>query len=172
MQQVLLLITTLCLLITGNYTTVALSQNVAYRQHNLEIKSSLIPLAVWYPTNQDSIEDSASDKTATATATYPYAISIRRIVKLLIGSSFLPDFKFLVKDINVVAKPSSGSFKITQCSGGTQEPKNVPIVLACHGYLGSRFDLHHICSALASKGSLSILAISFIFTFFSSYLGI
>ena len=127
------------------------TNNVAYKQVDLLINSRNVPLAMWYPTT-------ISPETSDNIATYPYGISIRRIAKLLVGASFIPDFSFLKREFPIIPKPGADyQVVLDSSSERVQYEKQYPIVLACHGFLGSRFDLHHICADLASKGIIVVV---------------
>ena len=122
------------------------TRKVGFVSRCLDIKGRQTPLAIWLPLQENVV--------TTATAKYPHQISIKRIVKMLLGTKIIPNFSFLTKNF-AIQDNEVFSCDEKQCEKLKQALKT-PIVLASHGYLGSRFDLTHICKRLAKEGILAI----------------
>ena len=125
-------------------------KKVGYLSRNLDLKGRQIPLAIWLPI----VETDNNDITDTAlVATYSHQISIKRIVKMLLGFKAIPNFSFLTKSFSI---KDDDVISCDENQHLSQQSLQLPIVLASHGYLGSRFDLTHICKSLAKEGMLVV----------------
>lgn len=137
----------------------ASTRTVAYKA--LTISGDLgvtVPVACWFPTTNDGASTASPrqarsifgvpcnpfGKGRSSLLTYEHRISVRRIGELLAGWDFIPSF--VSKDYALAP-----AFQIAD--GSTMElPKEGPVVLLAHGYLGSRFDLSHLAEKLAGEG--------------------
>lgn len=117
-------------------------KQVAYRSLSVTVDDQTIPFAFWYPTNS-SPQENQSD------IYYKHSISLQKIGKLLANWN-LPSFLRKNYDMG----PTGKDFVID----GTNIPipKDAPVVLLAHGYLGSRFDLSHIAEALSQQGFICV----------------
>eukprot|EP00560_Eucampia_antarctica_P008148 CAMPEP_0197826624 /NCGR_PEP_ID=MMETSP1437-20131217/3562_1 /TAXON_ID=49252 ORGANISM="Eucampia antarctica, Strain CCMP1452" /NCGR_SAMPLE_ID=MMETSP1437 /ASSEMBLY_ACC=CAM_ASM_001096 /LENGTH=433 /DNA_ID=CAMNT_0043427141 /DNA_START=160 /DNA_END=1461 /DNA_ORIENTATION=+ len=143
-----------------------MTSTIAYRSLSISInKDTNVPVAVWYPTKQ---KEDASDKKmdgkksmimdypklkdnaeVNAAATYQHRISLKKIGKLLVGWDLIPEFAS--KDFTL--KPTLlNNYVVDGVSLDISIPKNGPLILLAHGYLGSRFDLSHLAEQLAQEG--------------------
>jgi len=99
-----------------------------------------IPVSVWYPVEE---EDS---KASGMAAKYPHKISVGKIATLLTrGKLNVPSF----------IGPSttlSGTSPLVPGAAPPAEKGSLPGIIFAHGYLGSRYDMMHICEELASMG--------------------
>ena len=77
---------------------------------------------------------------------YSHRISVKRIGSLLAKLEFIPEFA--KKDFQL--EPTTKIRTVYGKSGSF--PKDRPVVLLAHGFLGSRFDLSHLAEELASQG--------------------
>eukprot|EP00439_Symbiodinium_sp_Y106_P037833 s1516_g4.t1 len=123
---------------------------VGYRSIQLRIGQKQVPTSVWYP---------AQNKP------YQHFISVGKIVEVLQGA-LLPrsvgwEFDLqaglpIFADASPLAPETSAASETPtrlqqlRSSGGLL-PKNCAVIFA-HGYLGSRFDMLHLCERLASQG--------------------
>ena len=85
--------------------TKSVFKSVAFRDLALHIKGSVVPIAIWQP--QESV--GGSDP-----VTYKHRISIRKIARMLVGASFIPDFDLLKRETDIVPKPMNKNFEFTQ----------------------------------------------------------
>ena len=148
--------------VNGDYTGDATlySSSVAYRSLSIPLtnfNNVKVPVAVWHPTASKNNEDdtqkppimdypSINTMTMKNGATYSHRISVKKIGKMLAGWDFIPDFAS--KDF--ILQPTNPKVQLSD----EEIPKNGPLVLLAHGYLGSRFDLSHLAESLAQKGKL------------------
>jgi len=96
----------------------------------------VVPVAVWYPTYGTG-----------PTPTYPHAISVAKIARVLLNTPIRLTPRFLDRDFPL--EPSAGVVRASTSA----PPKNARgAVVLCHGYLGSRFDLVDLAEALAASG--------------------
>ena len=96
----------------------------------------VVPVAVWYPTDGTG-----------PTPTYPHAISVAKIARVLLNTPSRLTPRFLDRDFPL--EPSAGVVRASTSA----PPKNARgAVVLCHGYLGSRFDLVDLAEALAASG--------------------
>mmetsp|Transcript_8497 Transcript_8497/g.21211 ORF Transcript_8497/g.21211 Transcript_8497/m.21211 type:complete len:403 (+) Transcript_8497:32-1240(+) len=109
---------------------------LGYQDLDLLLGGESIPISVWYPP-----EDGGS--AVAGAAKYPHKISVGKITTLLTrGSLKAPEF----------LGPSTTLAGEAQLKKGASPQPGLPAIIFCHGYLGSRFDMLHVCEALASKG--------------------
>ena len=138
----------LIVLLFSSFLMQSTCNRVGYLSRFVNLKGRQIPLAIWLPIQE-------SDDVITSTAIYPHQISIKRIVKMLLGFKALPNFAFFTKtfdlhDRDVISIESESQRQQLQIFNSSS------IVLASHGYLGSRFDLAHICKSLAKEGMVVV----------------
>ncbi|CAJ1397956.1 unnamed protein product [Effrenium voratum] len=107
------------------------------------------PVSLWYPTRA---------KGAVEKAPYRHYISVARIVELLQGAQ-LPNlgWEFRLKadspiqvDAPFASDAAASELQLARARHGAG-PARCAVVFA-HGYLGSRFDMLHLCERLAQKG--------------------
>ena len=116
---------------------------VEYATVNLALAGQSVPLSVWSPLS--SVNSSLERQTQTAA--YEYRISISKIVKLLVGVSLPLD----IGKTSVLLRPEG---LVVESSGDNRRSGDLPVILFCHGYLGSRLDFCHVCERLAGEGFL------------------
>jgi len=125
--------------------------NVAYKP--LSISGDLgvnVPVACWFPVDQNALQGPTTEGTDTVgilqqLSSYKHRISIRRIAQLLARIDWIPEFA----NRNFDLQPASSSVADGE---SLPFPKQGPVVLLAHGYLGSRFDLSHLAENLAKQG--------------------
>ena len=116
---------------------------VAFKGFELPIEEFQVrvPVACWFPTDQQSPEVQAQSQPAT----YDYRISVRRIGQLLADWQFIPGL--VARDFSL--SPTSA---FVSDGSSSELPKSGPVIILAHGFLGSRFDLSHLAEALAAEG--------------------
>ena len=139
---------------------------VIYQPLSIDIDGVRIPIAAWYPSNNENSSDSSKEECATAVTndvSYEYRISVSKIGKYLAQWN-LPTF--LDRNFKLLPSMTNGAVVVVQSipsndknSDSIQQlqllPKSsYPTVLLAHGFLGSRFDLSHLGETLASNGFL------------------
>jgi len=130
--------------------TATAAATVAYRELKIGLPQFNIdvPVAMWFKAEEDD-ETSATQTTQTQkqnSVVYSHRISVKRIGTLLAGMTFIPEF--VAKDFQLGPTTSANTI-----SGESLPfPKDKPVVLLAHGFLGSRFDLSHLAEALAQQG--------------------
>jgi dienelactone hydrolase len=112
----------------------------------------VVPVAVWYPTVvADPLveKDPSLRPTPAAAATYPHAISVAKIARVLLNAPASTP-RVLDRDVPLAMAPG-----VAPSSSATPPSDAVRgAVVLCHGYLGSRFDLVDLAEALAASGFL------------------
>ena len=139
---------------------------VIYQPLSIDIDGVRIPIAAWYPSNNDNSSDDKDSECATAVTndvSYEYRISVSKIGKYLAQWN-LPTF--LDRNFKLSPSMTNGAVVVVQSIPSNDEncdsiqqlqllPKSsYPMVLLAHGFLGSRFDLSHLGETLASNGFL------------------
>ena len=110
-----------------------IAMSAAYRSASVEVAGADIPVALWLPPAAAALDFGAP------AAEYAYRIDLGRIASKL-GLGFL------------------GWLPARDCPlpigqlAETHAPRKNCAILFAHGYLGSRFDLQHVCEALAADG--------------------
>ena len=106
-----------------------------------ERQFQFVPVALWYPTAKAAavhIPAAAEGQSPAATTTYPHAISVAKIARVLLNA---PEGtpRWLDRDVPLRATP--GVVKATPGSDLGLDPGVTPrgAVILCHGYLGSRW---------------------------------
>lgn len=124
-----------------SYNTVDI---IAYQDLKLNIPQFGInvPVATWYKPD----EELTSTELSNEKVLYSHRISVKRIGSLLAKLDFIP--AFVAKDFQL--EPTTKINTIYGKNGSF--PKDRPVVLLAHGFLGSRFDLSHLAEELASEG--------------------
>ena len=120
---------------------------IIYQPLSINVDGVEVPVAAWYQSKTSDIGGRQGGSTSTS---YKHRISISKIGKNLAGWK-LPSFI----DRNFSLRPSSNNVQEVSSSSNnllTSAGDNVRVVLLCHGYLGSRFDLSHLGEDLASAG--------------------
>eukprot|EP00614_Pseudopedinella_elastica_P033045 CAMPEP_0172633594 /NCGR_PEP_ID=MMETSP1068-20121228/190215_1 /TAXON_ID=35684 /ORGANISM="Pseudopedinella elastica, Strain CCMP716" /LENGTH=407 /DNA_ID=CAMNT_0013445329 /DNA_START=55 /DNA_END=1278 /DNA_ORIENTATION=- len=121
---------------------------VGYSSRSIRLSTgTLVPVALWYPADQDTA--AALQATAAfASKPYRYRISVSKIFQMLLGIK--PPFD-IAREIELgsahpdeVIAVAEGEMRKSQA--------DLPAVVFCHGFLGSRFDFHHVCESLAAQG--------------------
>ncbi|GFH61934.1 hypothetical protein CTEN210_18410 [Chaetoceros tenuissimus] len=117
---------------------------IAYQDLKLNIPQFGInvPVATWYKPD----EELTSTELSNEKVLYSHRISVKRIGSLLAKLDFIP--AFVAKDFQL--EPTTKINTIYGKNGSF--PKDRPVVLLAHGFLGSRFDLSHLAEELASEG--------------------
>ena len=113
----------------------------------------VVPVAVWYPVVAAAdplVEKNPSPRpTPAAAATYPHAISVAKIARVLLNAPASTP-RVLDRDVPLAMAPG-----VAPRSSATPPSDAVRgAVVLCHGYLGSRFDLVDLAEALAASGFL------------------
>jgi len=113
----------------------------------------VVPVAVWYPVVAAAdplVEKNPSPRpTPAAAATYPHAISVAKIARVLLNAPASTP-RVLDRDVPLAMAPG-----VAPSSSATPPSDAVRgAVVLCHGYLGSRFDLVDLAEALAASGFL------------------
>jgi len=114
----------------------------------------VVPVAVWYPVvvavADPLVEKNPSPRpTPAAAATYPHAISVAKIARVLLNAPASTP-RVLDRDVPLAMAPG-----VAPRSSATPPSDAVRgAVVLCHGYLGSRFDLVDLAEALAASGFL------------------
>ena len=121
-----------CSTVDYRSTTVTAGTAVDYRSTTVTVGTAAVPVSIWSPPSASS---------SVTPLTYDYRIDLGRIAaKLKVGwLGWLP----------------AKSYKLA-CAGAAapEAPTAKPgdAILFTHGFLGSRFDMAHVCEALAAAG--------------------
>ncbi|CAE7366051.1 unnamed protein product [Symbiodinium natans] len=134
---------------------------VGYRSIQLQVGAKQVPTSVWYPAQVGK----AAARIAADKKPYQHFISVGKIVEVLQGALLprsvgwefdlqagLPifaDAPALVPDTSAASDVPTRLQQLRTSAG--LRPQNCAIIFA-HGYLGSRFDMLHLCERLASQG--------------------
>ncbi len=110
-----------------------IAMSAAYRSASVEVAGASVPVALWLPPAAAAVDFGAP------AADYAYRIDLGRIASKL-GLGFLGWLP--ARDCPLPI----GQF------AETHAPRKNCAILFAHGYLGSRFDLQHVCEALAADG--------------------
>ena len=107
----------------------------SFELSSVDVGGASVPLAIWTPGGA-----------AGRPETYPYAVDVGKIAaKLRVGwLSWLPRFD---KPLPCGAAPWAGL-----PSGFDSSAKSGDAIVFAHGFLGSPYDMAHICEALAADG--------------------
>ena len=138
---------------------------VIYQPLSIDIDGVRIPIAAWYPSNNENSSDSKEDCATAVTndVSYEYRISVSKIGKYLaqwnLPTFFDRNFKLLPSMTNgavvvVQSIPSNDKNGDSLQQLQLLPQSSYPMVLLAHGFLGSRFDLSHLGETLASNGFL------------------
>jgi len=125
-----------------------MNNEVGYSSLSMLVMNTQIPVAAWYPIVKDDEESNINTKKEEHTkqeTCYSHRISIKRIGELLAQWNFIPEFASKSYELQ-------SNIPIKIVDNNELPSANGPVVLFAHGYLGSRFDLAHICEALAQDG--------------------
>lgn len=134
---------------------------VGYRSIQLRVGQKQVPTSVWYPAQVGK----ATANIAAEKKPYQHFISVGKIVEVLQGA-LLPrsvgwefdlqagmpifaDASPLVPETSAASETPTRLQQLRSSAGLL--PKNCAVIFA-HGYLGSRFDMLHLCERLASQG--------------------
>ena len=120
------------------------TNTIAYQDLKLNISQYdiSVPVSTWYKPD----EELTSSELSNEKVLYSHRISVKRIGSLLAKLDFIP--AFVAKDFQL--EPTTKMNTIYGKNGSF--PKDRPVVLLAHGFLGSRFDLSHLAEELASQG--------------------
>jgi len=111
---------------------------VGYQDISVSVGGEKIPVSVWYPPST-----SESTQARPTQAQYPHKISVGKIATLLTrGSLSVPSF----------VGPSTTLASGVRVLEGAAPAEGRPVIIFAHGYLGSRYDMMHVCEDLASRG--------------------
>mmetsp|Transcript_29564 Transcript_29564/g.74366 ORF Transcript_29564/g.74366 Transcript_29564/m.74366 type:complete len:420 (-) Transcript_29564:96-1355(-) len=112
---------------------------VGYQDVSVKVGGQSIPVSIWYPIDKSD----PSSASAPSQANYPHKISVGKIATLLTrGQLSVPSF----------VGPSTSLKSGIRVVKGAAPSEGRPAVVFAHGYLGSRYDMMHVCEDLASKG--------------------
>lgn len=125
-------------------TSITAKQPIAYKSLFVPMQDFgvNVPVACWFPAPKQQAKSNL--------ASYQHRISVRRIGQLLAGWNFIPEFT----SRQFALRPTISSVLDGQdlALSSTRQP----VVLLCHGYLGSRFDLSHLAERLAEQGFICL----------------
>ena len=114
----------------------------------------VVPVAVWYPVVAAAdplVEKNPSPRpTPAAAATYPHAISVAKIARVLLNTPESTP-RWLDRSTPLLAAPG---VRVAARGETGREKSFDKVAVLCHGYLGSRFDLVDLAEALANEGFL------------------
>ena len=128
---------------SGAYDTLEKS-TIVYQPLSVSVSGVDVPVAAWHPLEQDI--------TTKPLDSYKHRISVQKIGKKLAGWNFIPSFANRNFDLRPSAQNSN--IRVVTPVQKQQQLPSTPVVVLCHGYLGSRFDLYPLAETLASEGFL------------------
>jgi Platelet-activating factor acetylhydrolase, isoform II len=157
-------------------TTAVTTTTAAYKSLWLPIDEFdvTVPIACWFPTTRAAASAATTTNTnqqprPPAPVSYNHRISIRKIGQLLAKWNFIPDF--VARPYTLEPSTTSTSTRSSSLASSSLEqqvvvvngqdlelPRQAPVVLLAHGFLGSRFDLSHLGEELAAEGFVVLSA--------------
>jgi len=144
----------------GPQLAAAKEQVIGYRSLLLPVGTARVPVSFWYPTAQSG--GSAGSRQRREETPYRHFISVGKIVEVLQGSEVPRSVGWEYKlrsgeDIAIrqnapVASASVAATTLQERRKAAGLGAQQCAVIFAHGYLGSRFDMLHLCELLASQG--------------------
>jgi len=113
---------------------------VAHTMAEVQVNGTQVPVALWYP-------NKVAEMLGESRTSYQYVIDIGGIAKRLnVGwlLGWLPRMEYVLPFAGVTYNESSPA---ASAAGGPND-----YIMFTHGFLGSPFDMAHVCEALAARG--------------------